>query len=184
MSDEYDVVGLILKKKESNDGCAGCLGALVVVAIICAIIESCIGGKKKPANVPSTIYTEPPSVVQPGTSPTHGSPDSVSRPIWPAPPTDDREQRVRCRNCSGKGVKNVWTKCSTCNGNRRVVDQAKTAQSAMTGVVNGFARGRAPRQPPRPKTYYMSCPSCNGKGRISHSEDCHQCGGNGYLIKR
>ena len=50
MSDDYEVVGYILKKKPSGDGCAGCLGALIVIAILGACIESCVGGKTHSGN--------------------------------------------------------------------------------------------------------------------------------------
>ena len=167
MSDDYEVVGYILKKKPDGDGCAGCLGALIVIAILGACIESCVGGKKNSGNATAPTYTEPaPVIVQTGTSPV--------RVV---------EQRIRCRNCSGKGIMNIWTTCPTCNGHRKVVDQARTAQSAMQGLANGLAKGRHHR-PPHPRTYYMSCPACNGKGKISHQERCDQCGGNGFLLRR
>lgn len=41
MSDEYEITGIIVKKKESNDGCAECIGALFLVAILGACFESC-----------------------------------------------------------------------------------------------------------------------------------------------
>lgn len=167
MSDDYEVVGYILKKKPDGDGCAGCLGALIVIAILGACIESCVGGKKNSGNATAPTYTEPaPVIVQTGTSPV--------RVV---------EQRIRCRNCSGKGFKDIWATCLTCNGDRKVVDQVRTAQSAMQGLANGLAKRRHHR-PPRPRTYYMTCPSCNGKGKIPRQERCGQCGGDGYLIRR
>lgn len=184
MSDDYEVVGYILKKKPSGDGCAGCLGALIVIAILGACIESCVGGKKNSGNAPAPTYTEPaPVAVQTGTLPVREGSSNVSQLPQPTAPVRVVEQRIRCRNCSGKGIKNIWTPCPTCNGHRKVVDQARTAQSAMQGIANGLARGRHPR-PPRPHTYYMSCPTCNGKGKIPHQEGCNQCGGNGFLLKR
>lgn len=184
MSDEYEVVGYILKKKPSGDGCAGCLGALLVIAILGACIESCVGGKKNSGDSPAPTYTEAaPASVQTGTSPVRDASPNVSRILPPTAPVPVVEQRIRCRNCFGKGIKNILTTCPTCNGHRKVVDQARTAQSAMQGIANGLARGRHPR-PPRPHTYYMSCPSCNGKGKIPHQESCNQCGGNGFLLKR
>ena len=70
MSDEYEVVGYVLKKRESGDGCAGCLGALIVIAILGACIESCVGGKKNPGNATAPAYTEPAPVAgQAGASP-------------------------------------------------------------------------------------------------------------------
>lgn len=41
MSDEYEITGIIVKKKESNDGCAGCIGALFLGVILGACSESC-----------------------------------------------------------------------------------------------------------------------------------------------
>lgn len=184
MSDDYEVVGYILKKKPSGDGCAGCLGALIVIAVLGACIESCVGGKKNSGNATAPTYTEPaPVIVQTGTSPVRDGSDSVSRIPQPTTPVRVVEQRIRCRNCSGNGIKNFWTTCPTCNGHRKIVDQGRTAQSAMQGVASGLANGRNHR-PPRPRTYYMSCPACNGKGKISHQERCDQCGGNGFLLRR
>ena len=182
MSDDYEVVGYILKKKPSGDGCAGCLGALIVIAILGACIESCVGGKKSAGNDATPTYTESsPVTMQTGASSVRDGSSNVSRIPQPTAPVRVVEQRIRCRNCSGKGIKNIWTTCPTCNGHRKVVDQARTAQSAMQGLANGLARGRHPR-PPRPHTYYMSCPACNGKGKIPHQERCNQCGGNGSLL--
>lgn len=182
MSDDYEVVGYILKKKEAG---GGCLGALIVIAVLGACIESCVGGKKSPGNAPAPTYTESASVtVQTGTSPVREGPGNVSRPPQPTVPIRVVEQCIRCKNCSGKGTKNVWTACPTCNGQKKVVDQARTAQSAMQGIANGLAHGRGSRKPPRPKTYYISCPSCKGKGKFSHQERCDKCVGNGFLLKR
>jgi len=167
MSDDYEVVGYILKKRDDGGGCAGCLGVLIAIAIFGACIESCVGGKKNSGNATVPTYAEPsPVTVQTGTS-----------------PVGVVEQRIRCRNCSGKGINNIWTTCPTCNGHRKIVDQGRTAQSAMQGIASGLANGRNHR-PPRPRTYYMSCPACNGKGKISHQERCNQCGGNGFWLKR
>ena len=184
MSDEYEVVGYVLRKKESNDGCAGCIGALIVIAILGACIESCVGGKKNSGNAAVPAYTESaPAAVQAGTAPVRDASANAFRTPQPAAPVRVVEQRIRCRSCSGKGIKNVWATCPTCNGYRRVVDQVRTAQSAMQGIANGLARGRHHR-PPRPQTYYMSCPSCSGKGKIPRQERCGQCWGNGFLLKR
>ena len=56
MSDDYEVVGYILKKKPSGDGCAGCLGAFLVIAVLGACIESCVGGKKNSGNASGGVH--------------------------------------------------------------------------------------------------------------------------------
>lgn len=181
MSDDYEVVGYILRKKSTG---GGCLGALILIAIIGACIESCVGGKKSSGNAPAPAYTEPaPVAVQTSTSPVREASANASRFPQPTAPVRVVGQRIRCRACSGKGAKEVWATCPMCNGHRRIVDQERTAQSAVSGMVNAFARGRAPRRPPQQRTYYMSCPSCHGKGRIPHQEGCRQCGGSGHLVK-
>lgn len=181
MSDDYEVVGYILRKKEAG---AGCLGALIVIVILGACIESCVGGKKNSGHADNPTYTEsPPVTVQTGTLPVRDVSTTVSRIQQPAAPIRVVEQRIRCGSCSGRGIKNLATRCPTCNGCGRIVDQARTAQSAMQGIANGLARGRQPR-PPRHHTYYMACPACNGTGRISHQDRCDQCGGNGSLLRR
>ena len=185
MSDEYEVVGYVLKKKPDGDGCAGCLGALIAIAIFGACIESCVGGKKNSGNATVPTYTDSaPVAVQTGTPSVRDASANGFQIPQNTAPVRVVEQRVRCRACSGRGAKEVWSTCPVCNGYRKVVDQERTAQSAVSGMMNAFARGRRPYRPPQQRTYYMSCPSCSGKGRIPHREGCGQCGGNGFLMKR
>ena len=176
---EYDVVGYIVRKRESASGAEGCVGCLVIF-ILLGLIGSCIGerinfGKASPPNESARQAEVSHAPIAPQTA-TRIPQSTVGQPRMV-------EQRVHCRACSGKGVKTGWATCPTCNGQRKVVDQARTAQNAVSGIVNGMARGRHSR-PPRSRTYYMSCPSCNGKGRIPRQEGCGQCGGSGFLLKR
>ena len=169
MAEEYDVVGYILKKRETGGGggCAGCL----VMLILLSVIGSCLfGGKGKRVQEQERQYVPentPQQVVVPETVervPTRHAAPVVSRPI-------------KCRACAGQGVKLMWSVCPTCNGHRKVVDQARTAENAMKAM----ARGMSHRRPPKPKIYQMVCPSCKGRGKVSQQCVCPDCGGSRYV---
>lgn len=162
MSGEYEITGIIVKKKESNDGCAGCLGALFLVAILGACFESCFsnGGKSRTSLESRENVTS-----------------GVQQYANPAPPPI---KRIRCRACGGDGKVNVSPVCPTCNGQRKVVDQERTRQDA----AKDFARSIRRKQSYQPKTYYKYCPFCNGRGKVRQVDNCRECGGSGSLIQR
>lgn len=162
MSDEYEITGIIVKKKESNDGCAGCLGALFLVAILGSCFESCFsnGGK-------SWTSLESREDVTSG----------VQQYANPAPPPI---KRIRCRACGGDGKINVSPVCPTCNGQRKVVDQERTRQNAANDIARSIRR----KQAYKPKTYYKYCPFCNGRGKVRQVDNCRECGGTGSIIQR
>jgi len=162
MSDEYEITGIIVKKKESNDGCAGCLGALFLIAILGACFESCFGNGDK-----SRTSLESRENVTSG----------VQQYANPAPPPI---KRIRCRACGGDGKINVSPVCPTCNGQRKVVDQERTRQNAARDLARSIRR----KQSYQPKTYYKYCPFCNGRGKVRQVDNCRECGGSGSLIQR
>lgn len=162
MSDEYEITGIIVKKKESNDGCAGCLGALFLVVILGACFESCFsnGGKSRTSLESREDVTS-----------------DVQQYANPAPPPI---KRIRCRACGGDGKINVSPVCPTCNGQRKVVDQERTRQNAANDIARSIRR----KQAYKPKTYYKYCPFCNGRGKVRQVDNCRECGGAGSLIQR
>lgn len=162
MSDEYEITGIIVKKKESNDGCAGCLGALFLVAILGSCFESCFsnGGKSRTSLESREDVTS-----------------GVQQYENPSPPPI---KRIRCRACGGDGKINVSPVCPTCNGQRKVVDQERTRQNAANDIARSIRR----KQAYKPKTYYKYCPFCNGRGKVRQVDNCRECGGSGSLIQR
>lgn len=181
MAEEYDVVGYILKKRETGGG-GGCVGCLVML-ILLSVIGSCLfGGKGKRVkehvrpNVPENVSVNvPENVAENVPSPVIES-ETVERvsirrpaPVVPRP--------IKCRACAGKGIKLIWSVCPTCNGHRKIVDQARTAENAMKAM----ARGMSHRRPPKPKIYQMACPSCKGRGKVSQQCVCPDCGGSRYV---
>jgi RecJ-like exonuclease len=162
MSDDYEITGIIVKKKESNDGCAGCLGALFLIAILGACFESCFGnGDKSRTSLESKENATP--IVQQSANP-------------PSP----QLRRIRCRACGGDGKVTVAPVGPTCNGQRKVVDQERTAQNASRDIARSIRRKRVPQ----PKTYYKNCPFCHERGRTRQVDNCRDCGGSGSLIQR
>ena len=162
MSDEYEITGIIVKKKDSNDGCAGCIGALFLLAILGAFFESCLGNGGKSANSSNQIDDTHPSVQQ------------------PVKPNSPPIRRIRCRACGGDGKVNVSPVCPTCNGQRTVVDQERTRQNASRDLARSIRR----KQAYQPKTYYKNCSFCNGRGKVRQVDNCRECSGIGMLTQR
>lgn len=162
MSEEYEITGIIVRKKDSNDGCAGCIGAVVLLVILGAFFESCLGNGGKSVNSSNQMTDTPSSIQQPA--------KLNSPPI----------RQIRCRACGGDGKVNVSPVCPTCNGNRKVIDQERTRQN----VARDIARSVRRKQGYQPKTYYKNCPFCKGRGKVRQLDNCRECSGTGVLTQR